>query len=100
MATSKSARDLREMAEATATSVHDSVRHNSKEIVEDIREKATEAGEAVRHAVENVKERGDRLVGDLSDLISRRPLPSILIAAGIGFLIGGAAFGQRLTKRR
>ena len=52
----------------------DTARDYSNEVVEGIREKATEAGQAVRHAAEEAKGCSDRLARDLARTYRTSPL--------------------------
>lgn len=50
--------------------------------------------ETASSAAEEVRRRGERIAEDIEDRIAAKPLPAVLIAAGVGLV-----FGAILTRR-
>lgn len=61
---------------------------------EAVRDAAGRAGEAARHTAEEARRHGERVAEDLEGRITANPLPAVLIAAGVGLVIG-AVLGRR-----
>lgn len=61
---------------------------------EAVRKAAHRAGDAAHDAAEEARRRGERVAEDLQGHITANPLPSVLIAAGVGLVIG-AILGRR-----
>ena len=61
---------------------------------EAFRDAAGRAGEAARSTAEEARRRGERVAEDLEGRITDNPLPAVLIAAGVGLVIG-AFLGRR-----
>ena len=61
---------------------------------EAIRGAAHHAGGVAASAAEEARRRGERVAEDLEDHITANPLPAVLIAAGIGLVVGAI-----LTRR-
>ncbi|MCX5497722.1 hypothetical protein OSH11_23690 [Kaistia dalseonensis] len=58
------------------------------------RDAAHAASETVRSSAEDARRRGEHLAEDIEGRITANPVPSVLIAAGIGLVIG-ALIGRR-----
>ena len=59
-----------------------------------MRDAAGAAGESMRAGAEEARRHGERVAADLEGRITASPLPSVLIAAGVGLVIG-ALFARR-----
>jgi ElaB/YqjD/DUF883 family membrane-anchored ribosome-binding protein len=55
---------------------------------EAIRSAAGKAGASMRSSAEDARRHGERLAEDLEGRITASPLPAVLIAAGIGLVLG------------
>lgn len=55
---------------------------------EAVREAAEKASETARATAEEARRRGERVAEDLEGRITANPLPAVLIAAGVGLVIG------------
>ena len=84
--------------QAELLSLTDTVRSYSKEHAsagaDAVREAAGKAGDAAYGAAHEAHRRGEQLAEDLQGRITANPLPSVLIAAGIGLV-----FGAILSRR-
>jgi ElaB/YqjD/DUF883 family membrane-anchored ribosome-binding protein len=61
---------------------------------EAVRDAAGRASESARATAEEARKRGEKMAEDLEGRITTHPLPAVLIAAGVGLVIG-AILGRR-----
>lgn len=59
-----------------------------------LRDAAHLAGDTMRSTAEEARRHGEHIADDIEGRISDNPVPSVLIAAGIGFVLG-ALIGRR-----
>jgi ElaB/YqjD/DUF883 family membrane-anchored ribosome-binding protein len=52
------------------------------------RETIDRVGERIRMTADEARERGEAMATEIEVMIARRPLTSVLIALGVGYLIG------------
>lgn len=84
--------------QAELLSLTETVRSYSKEHAaagaDALRDAASRAGDAAYGAAHDAHRRGEQLAEDLQGRITANPLPAVMIAAGIGLVIG-AIMGRR-----
>lgn len=84
---------------ATPASTYDEVRNRAADVGENVRDLASNAKEMARETIHRVKDsaadayrqgkdRAARWQDDLETTIREKPLTSILIAAGVGLVVG------------
>lgn len=98
---SEGAADLSEQIKAIQAellALTESVRSFSSEKAhagaEAFRDAAGKASDTARTTADEARRRGERLAEDLEGRITTHPLPAVLIAAGVGLVIG-ALLGRR-----
>jgi len=79
---------------ALSETVRSYTRDHASAGAEAVRDAASRAGSAAHDVAEEARRRGENLAEDLQGHITANPLPAVLVAAGIGLVIG-AILGRR-----
>lgn len=79
---------LRAELTALVKSVKDIGTHQAETVSAHVRELIDEAGERVRMTASEAKRRGEAAADEVEAMITRHPLSSVLVALGLGFVIG------------
>ena|SRR6266542_1089074 len=71
-----------------AGGVAETVTEKAKEFTEGAQQMAAKAQESAQQMAHEAYERAGDALEDFNGMVRRNPLPSLLIAAGVGFLLG------------
>jgi ElaB/YqjD/DUF883 family membrane-anchored ribosome-binding protein len=83
----KQSEELGENAKAKVASTYEDLKHNAESIVHQVKEKTADLYEEGKHKVSDIQDSAIDYADDFVKTIKDKPLTSVLIAAGIGYVM-------------
>jgi len=87
------------MAHKTKSTDMSGIRQKTHERVDKIMDRAESMRESSKEAIAGLKGKGVEMKGDLDGYIRKNPEKSVLIAAGIGAVVGALVLAALMRKR-
>lgn len=85
---SKEMKALRDDLTALVSTVKDFTTSQAEHAVDAAKEKVGHMAESLKMTATEARHRGEVVATEIEDMIARRPLTSVLIALGVGYVIG------------
>lgn len=76
------------------------VRQKTHESVDNIMDKAESFSDTGKESIAQINEKASMIKGSVDDYIRKNPETSLLIAAGVGALVGGILAAAMMGRRR